>query len=173
MLTVAILTLFPFAMIYAASSDLVSMTIANRVSATLVLGFLAIALLLGMPFGQIALHLGVGLICLAVTFGLFAAGWIGGGDAKLMAVTAMWFGPSADLIEYLLLGSIFGGFLTLGLLLSRVVFAPVTGVDFIDRLLQRDTGIPYGIALGAAGLTVYSDSVWMDIALGGWARNPF
>ena len=56
--------------------------------------------------------------------------------------------------------------LTVGLLLSRSVFVPATGIDFIDRLLEPETGVPYGIALGAAGLVVYSGSFWMDAALG-------
>ncbi|MCP3056997.1 A24 family peptidase [Aurantimonas marianensis] len=173
MLNLAILIIFPFAMVYAACSDLVSMTIANRISIALVVSFPVLALAMGMPLGDISLHFGVGLLTLLVTFGLFAAGWIGGGDAKLMAATALWFGPSTELVEYLLLGSVFGGLLTIGLILSRGMLAPVTGVDFIDRLLDRDTGIPYGIALGAAGLTVYSNSGWMDTALNGLARSPF
>ncbi len=173
MLNLAILIIFPFAMVYAACSDLVSMTIANRISIALVLVFPVIALAMGLPLGDIGLHFGIGLLCLLVTFGFFAAGWMGGGDAKLLAATAIWFGPSADLVEYLLLGSIFGGVLTIGLLISRVMLAPVTGVFFIDRLLDRDTGIPYGIALGAAGLTVYSNGGWMNTALSGLARSPF
>jgi len=172
-LNLAILIIFPFAMVYAASSDLISMTIANRVSIVLVLSFPVVALATGLPLSEIGLHFGVGLLCLLVTFGFFAAGWMGGGDAKLMAATVIWFGPSTDLIEYLLLGSIFGGFLTIGLLISRMMLAPATGVFFIDRLLDRDTGIPYGIALGAAGLTVYSDSVWMNAALRSLAHAPF
>lgn len=173
MLNLAILIIFPFAMVYAACSDLVSMTIANRVSIGLVAIFPVIALAMGLPLSDIGLHFGIALLCLLVTFGFFAAGWMGGGDAKLLAATALWFGPSADLIEYLLLGTIYGGILTLGLLLSRVMLAPVTGVFFIDRLLDRDTGIPYGIALGGAGLTVYSNGAWMETALRGLASSAY
>jgi len=165
MLSAVLLTIFPFAMIYAASSDLVSMTIANRVSLGLIAGFVLVAALSGMALPMIGLHLAVGFGCLAVTFTLFAMGWIGGGDAKLLAATAVWFGPTLDLANYVLLGAVYGGLLTVGLLVTRVFFVPVTGVDFIDRLLEPTTGVPYGIALGAAGLTVYSESAWMTLAL--------
>ncbi|BDA82648.1 peptidase [Aureimonas sp. SA4125] len=167
MIPAVILVVFPFAMAYAAFSDLVSMTIANRVSVVLVLAFTAVALAIGMPLADIAQHFGVAAICLVVTFGCFALGWMGGGDAKLIAATALWFGPTTALVEYFLWGSVFGGILTLGLLAVRGTMAPVTGVDFFDHLLQSDTGIPYGIGLGAAGLFVYSSSDWVALAVRG------
>ena len=169
MTAAAIFVIFPFAMAYAAFSDLVSMTIANRVSVILVAAFLVLALLIGMPLEAIGWHFGVAIIALTVTFGCFAAGWMGGGDAKLMAATALWFGPTQGLIDYLALGAVYGGVLTLGLLLARESFLPVTGIDFIDRLLERETGIPYGIGLGAAGLTAYSSSEWVSLAVRGLA----
>ncbi|UIJ71436.1 prepilin peptidase [Aurantimonas sp. HBX-1] len=173
MLAALLILLFPFAMVYAAMSDLVSMTIANRVSVALVVAFPPAALLVGLPAGMIGLHFAVAFACLAVTFGMFAAGWMGGGDAKLLAATALWFGPTPAVFEYMLFGAVFGGVLTLAILLSRASLAPVTGIGFVDRLLDRDTGIPYGIALGAAGLVVFSDSIWMDHAAAGLASGAF
>ena len=52
LLEIAILGLFPAAMIYAAASDLVTMTISNRLSIALFLGFFAVAALIGMPFAD-------------------------------------------------------------------------------------------------------------------------
>ncbi|MBC8129292.1 MAG: prepilin peptidase [Rhizobiaceae bacterium] len=169
MISAALLVVFPFAMAYAAFSDLVSMTIANRVSGVLVLAFAGLALAVGTPVETIGLHFLVGSAVLAVGIGCFAAGWMGGGDAKLMAATALWFGPTMDLLDYMLIGSIYGGLLTLGLLMIRGQILPVTGIDFVDHLLEETTGIPYGIGLGAAGLTVYSSSDWVDIAVRGFA----
>ena len=34
-----------------------------------------------------------GASCLAVGFALYAFGWVGGGDGKLLAVLALWLGP--------------------------------------------------------------------------------
>jgi len=49
MLEVTILVLFPLLMAYAAASDLLTMTISNRVSMALVAGFVAVALASGRP----------------------------------------------------------------------------------------------------------------------------
>lgn len=161
-----VLVIFPMSMAYAAFSDLVSMTIENRVSALLAVGFLCIALLVGLSPQMIAAHLGVGLACLLVTFGMFAMGWMGGGDAKLIAATALWFGPTADLAAYAMSASLFGGALTLLLVVARSQMLPITGVGFVDRLLEHETGVPYGIALGAAGLATFTTGSWMKIVLG-------
>ncbi len=53
MLIAAILIVFPFAMANAAVSDMLSMTIANRISIILVASFLVLAPLTGMPLFQI------------------------------------------------------------------------------------------------------------------------
>ena len=51
------------------------------------------------------------------------------------------------------------------MVIARMNAIPNTGIDFVDHLLEQKTGIPYGIALGAAGLTTYSSSNWIDFAL--------
>src|SRR5579872_4839829 len=124
MLTEAIrLTLFPAMMAYAASSDLFTMTIANRVSLILLGGFVVLAVLTGMSGADMLSHAEAAAILLAGTFVLFACGWIGGGDAKLAAVTALWFG-FGHLFDYLLYASILGGALTLLLIQFRAMPLP-------------------------------------------------
>ncbi|MEX6508880.1 prepilin peptidase [Jiella sp. M17.18] len=169
LLSVLLLIAFPFAMIYAASTDLLTMRIENRVCLGLAAAFFLAAALSGMPWQAVGSHAAAGFLCLVVAFGLFAAGWIGGGDAKLLAATTLWFGPGQDLLQYLLFGALCGGGLTIALLAMRSHVMPATGVAFVDRLLERNTGVPYGIALGAAGLFVYTNSAWMDIAVRGLA----
>ncbi len=58
------------------------------------------------------------LTVLVVAFGCFAMGWVGGGDAKVAAAAALWFG-FGHLLNYLLYASLFGGALTLLLLQFR------------------------------------------------------
>src|SRR6476646_4373115 len=87
-----ILLLFPALMAYAACSDLVSMTISNRVCLTIVAAFFIVAPALGLPLGAMAWHVAAGAIVRFSTFAMFSAGWIGGGDAKLAAATALWLG---------------------------------------------------------------------------------
>jgi prepilin peptidase CpaA len=156
------LTLFPAVMAFAASSDLITMTISNRVSIILVGGFLALALMSGMPTMEVLSHAGAGAVVLVVTFGFFTCGWIGGGDAKLAAATAMWFGFDY-LLNYLLYASLMGGALTLLLIEVRLVPLPglLAGQFWAQRLHRKDGDIPYGIALAGAALLVYPDTPWM------------
>ena len=64
------------------------------------------------------MHVGAGAAVLVVGFGCFAMGWVGGGDAKVAAAAALWFG-FGHLLNYLLYASLFGGALTLLLLQFR------------------------------------------------------
>jgi prepilin peptidase CpaA len=156
------LTLFPAIMAFAASSDLLTMTISNRVSIILVGGFVALALMSGMTAAEILSHAGASALVLVVTFGFFSCGWIGGGDAKLAAATAMWFGFDY-LLNYLLYASMLGGALTLLLIEFRLVPLPglLAGQFWAQRLHRKDGDVPYGIALAGAALLVYPDTPWM------------
>lgn len=169
MITDAIrLFLFPALMAFAAFSDLFTMTISNRVSLLLIGGFFVMALLIGMGGAAVLSHLGAGLAVLAVTFTLFACGWIGGGDAKLAAATALWLGFD-PLMSYLVYASLFGGVLTLAIMRYRLMPLPgvLAGKEWALRLHRADAGVPYGIALAAAALAVYPHTVWMRLpALG-------
>ena len=164
MMTDAIrLFLFPSLMAFSAFSDLFTMTISNRVSLILlVAGFAVMAALIGMNLSDVLSHVGAGLAVLAVTFTLFACGWIGGGDAKLAAATALWLGFD-PLMEYLLVASIFGGVLTLFIMRFRLMPMPAVlhGQEWAMRLHRVDAGVPYGIALAAAAITVYPHTIWM------------
>lgn len=157
------LVLFPAMMAFAASSDLLTMTISNRVSLILVAGFFVLALVIGMSGSTILWHVGAGFLVLAVAFGCFVMGWIGGGDAKLAAATALWFGFD-HLLPYLLYASLFGGALTLLLLQFRMMPLPqfLAAQHWAQRLHRKDGGVPYGIALAAAALFIYPDTPWMQ-----------
>jgi prepilin peptidase CpaA len=159
------LMLFPALMAFAAASDLLTMTISNRVSLILAGGFVLLAVVTGMSFSDIGWHLGAGGIVLVVAFVFFGLGWIGGGDAKLAAATALWLGFD-HLLTYLIYASLFGGALTL--LLIQFRRAPLPAVlarqPWVQRLHDRDSGVPYGIALAAAALAVYPQTPWMAAA---------
>jgi prepilin peptidase CpaA len=156
------LVLFPAMMAFAASSDLLTMTISNRVSLILVGSFIALALAGGMSAGDMLSHAGAAGIVLVVAFGCFARGWIGGGDAKLAAATALWLGFDF-LMNYLIYASLFGGVLTLVLIQFRMMPLPpvLARQEWVERLHRKDSGVPYGIALAAAALAIYPDTPWM------------
>ncbi|HZP75662.1 MAG TPA: prepilin peptidase [Pseudolabrys sp.] len=156
------LLLFPSLMAFAASSDLLTMTISNRLCLALVAGFAVLAPLSGMNLADIGAHAGAGAVILAIAFGCFARGWIGGGDAKLAAAIALWFGFD-HLLEYLLYASLLGGALTLILIQFRVWPMPavLARQAWACRLHEKTAGVPYGIALAAAALLVYPETSWM------------
>ncbi len=158
------LTLFPALMAFAASSDLLTMTISNRVSIVLLAGFFALALMSGMAMTEVLSHVGAGALVLVVSFGFFAGGWIGGGDAKLAAATAMWLG-FGYLMNYLVYASLLGGALTFLLIEFRLVPLPglLAGQFWAQRLHRQGGDIPYGIALAGAALLIYPDTPWMKI----------
>ena len=161
-LDVARLLFFPALMAFAAASDLFTMTISNRVSLALAAGFLALALASGMAPTEILMHLAAGVTVLAAAFVCFAFGWIGGGDAKVAAAAALWFG-FAHLLDYLLCASLFGGVLTLILLQFRQWPLPyaLTGQVWLLKLHAKESGIPYGIALAIGALVIYPETEWI------------
>src|SRR5450432_2537029 len=162
-LDIARLLLFPALMAFAAASDLLTMTIPNRVSLALAAGFLVLAGVSGMDLTNIFAHVAAGATVLIVAFACFAMGWIGGGDAKVAAAAALWFGFS-DLMNYLLYASLFGGALTLLLLQFRQWPLPYSfaGQDWLLKLHAKDSGIPYGIALAIGALMVYPETEWTN-----------
>ena len=115
-----------------------------------------------MGIYDILLHMGAGCLVLLVAFGFFTRGWIGGGDAKLAAATALWLGFD-HLLPYLVYASLFGGALTLLLVQFRLspLPAPLARQEWLERLHRKDAGVPYGIALAAAALAVYPETPWM------------
>jgi prepilin peptidase CpaA len=161
-LDLARLLLFPALMAFAAASDLFTMTISNRVSLALVAGFLVLAVLGGMGLHDILSHLGAGLTVLAAAFACFAMGWVGGGDAKVAAAAALWFGFD-HLLNYLIYASLFGGLLTLLLLQFRQWPLPyaVSGQAWLLKLHAKESGIPYGIALAIGALMIYPQTEWI------------
>jgi prepilin peptidase CpaA len=157
---------FPALMAYSASSDLITMTIPNRLVLGLVIGYCALALAVGMPMAEVAFDFSCGLVVLLLTFTMFSLGWIGGGDAKLAAATALWLGW-AHILDYGLIASVLGGIITLGLLLGRRMQLPAwaSRLNWLSRLHHPETGVPYGIALAAAGLALYPQTqLWRAAA---------
>lgn len=156
--TVALL-IFPLLMAYAASSDLLTMRISNYLVLGMVVAFAIVAMLSGMSVEQFVLHFACAAVVLVGAFAFFSFGWIGGGDAKLAAATALWLGFGLT-VPYLVYAALLGGVLTLTILaLRRLPLMPfIARIKWIDRLHNQTAGIPYGIALAAAGLITYSET---------------
>jgi prepilin peptidase CpaA len=159
------LLLFPALMAFAASSDLFTMTISNRLSLALAGGFFLLTIMTGMSLSAVGMHLAAAALVLTVSFGCFSQGWIGGGDAKLAAATALWFGFD-HLLDYMVYAALLGGALTLLLLQFRKYPLPyfLVSQPWAERLHEEGAGVPYGIALAAAAMLVYPHTGWMPSA---------
>ncbi len=156
-LTTVAIILFPLLMAFAASSDLLTMRISNALVVAIVIAFVVVAIIIQLPLDQALSHLGVAFVVLVVGFSFFAFGWIGGGDAKLAAAAALWIGLS-QLLPFLIYAALLGGALTLAMLVVRRWPLPprLASVGWIGRLHDSKSGIPYGIALAASAILVYS-----------------
>ncbi|HTR14313.1 MAG TPA: prepilin peptidase [Roseiarcus sp.] len=153
MLNLVLLAFFPGMMALAASMDLLTMTIPNRVSSALVLAYFALAIALRAPPQDVLLNVSCAAAVLSAMFLMFSLGWIGGGDAKLAAATALWLGW-ASIFDYGVMAALCGGVLTLVLLALRFTTLPgfLERRAWLARLKEKSVGVPYGVALAAAGL---------------------
>jgi prepilin peptidase CpaA len=132
-------------LVVAAVIDVRTFTISNRLNAAVAAGaplyWLSIAL---NPWPGMAIQLAAGTIVFVLLAIAFFAGMMGGGDVKLAAALALWFSP-AGTIKFLVLMSVAGGVLTLGIL----------GWHHAQKREGRPE-IPYGVAIAFGALTILS-----------------
>lgn len=152
---------FTFAMVYAGVVDLTTMRIRNSLVLALLAGFALLAPVAGITPEEIAWSAAIAAGLLIVGFVFFARGWMGGGDAKLLAVTALWLGFD-HAPAFIVYTALFGGALTLAILQLRLVGLPAFLGDrpWIAKLQSDQTGIPYGVAITLAALVVFPQTHW-------------
>jgi prepilin peptidase CpaA len=162
-----ILVLFALPALLAAAAgwDLASFTIPNFLQGLLLAAFLIFIVAAGLSWNAIGFHFLAGLIGLFAGFVLFALGYIGGGDAKLFAAVLLWFGFK-DIASYAIFASLFGGALTIGLLLLRNLPLPAIFArqNWIVRLHDDKSGIPYGVALALGAFWILPQSEIFHLA---------
>lgn len=167
LLQTALLLVFPVLVVVGGLRDLSSYIIPNWISLALVAGFLPAALVLGAPVGEIGLHVGVGAAGLVIGMAMFALGWVGGGDAKLFAASALWLGWPA-VASFLLYTGVAGGGLALALLALRSAWVRpyvLSGPAWFARLAEPKEGAPYGVAIAIGALCAFPAST-LPMALG-------
>jgi prepilin peptidase CpaA len=160
LLQTAALSLFPVLVIIAALTDIASFTIPNRLTLLLAACYLPVALILGRPFGEIGIGLAIGVGALVVAVAMFAAGWIGGGDAKLFAGVALWLGWPAS-APFLMVTALAGGGLALLLLNARATWLKpyLAGAPpWLDKLTTNGEAVPYGVAIALGALVAFPQS---------------
>lgn len=165
---VLVLFVLPALLLTAAIWDITSFTIPNFLQLGLLAAFALFMLVHPLSAGAFGMHVLAGFIGLVVGFTLFSLGYVGGGDAKLFACTALWFGMN-DLLSYVLVASVFGGALTLGLLAMRnwPLPAALSSQTWLLRLHDEREGIPYGAALAAGAFFILSQAEIFRAAIAG------
>ncbi len=158
--------LFCLLCLAAAVFDLWKMIIPNAVSILLVALFFANALVLTLVSGYSVAwlsHLGAMAAVLFVGLVAYRFGVLGAGDVKLLSAVSLWAGFEKTLVEpvvldyllfdYLILVALFGGGLSLGLLLLRRLLVGLLLLQSspqnitLPRYLLPREHMPYGVAI--------------------------
>jgi prepilin peptidase CpaA len=159
MTAAAVFLIFPLCLTVAALSDLLTMTIPNRISVILLLSFFAIAPFIGLSLSEIGAHLGGAVGVFVVCFVLFATNTMGGGDAKLLTAASVWFGFNQSLVEFLAYVSIMGGAATFAILIIRAQANTILAIGLpIPSSILLAKKIPYGIAVAIGGFLAFPSS---------------
>lgn len=147
--------IYLFLLLIAAAEDGWRMQISNLTSGAIAIGaFVAVA----MDGPIIGLWQNVVLFVAMLVIGtfMFGRGWMGGGDVKLLAGSALWFDLSTGW-KALVAIAIVGGIEAVAVILLRRLPWPESWRQRV-LLLKRREGIPYGIAI-ALGIAVMA--VWL------------
>ena len=138
--TYGLLAALAIALLTAAVTDIQRRQIDNWLNAAIALGAPLFWLATGMTLPEIGWQIAVAAGCFAVLAAMFAFGWMGGGDVKLLTALALWISPYW-FAQLLVVMAVAGGALTLA----------IAAWHFAARRKGRPA-IPYGIAISGAGL---------------------
>jgi prepilin peptidase CpaA len=168
MIAAAVFVILPLCLAMAAFSDLFTMTIPNRISLILAASFAVVAPLSGLSWDIIGMHLAAAAIVFCACFALFALNIMGGGDAKLLSATALWFGFNQSLLLMVTDVGLFGGLLTLLILLVRSQSNTILAIGLpLPSSVLHAKKIPYGIAIAIGGFMAFPSSPLFTAALEG------
>ena len=144
--------------IYAMFTDLTRLEIPNWLCITVGTAYIPYALVNGQSLYGIWLHVCVAAVTLLIGFLLHLAGVLGGGDGKFLAAVIIWMKIPRHVPEFIVYTALFGGILGFVFLIFRLLPMPAKWQEnaTFARLYDRSNGLPYGIAIGGAGL-LYAD----------------
>ena len=138
--TYGLLGALAIALLVAAATDIRRRQIDNWLNAGIALTAPLFWIATGLSLPDIGWQLGVAAGCFAIFAAMFALGWMGGGDVKLLTALALWIQP-LWFAQVVVVMAIAGGVLTLGFAAWHLA----------TRNRERPA-IPYGIAISGAGL---------------------
>jgi len=134
----------------AAVQDIASLRIANLFPVLMVALYAVWVAMVGWN-GSLWLNAASFLAMLGVGIIMFGRGWLGGGDVKLLAATALWF-PLAGLPALIAYVTMIGGLMTLVLIALRRVVMSGSGDQIRNPVLKPKGPIPYGVAIAVGAI---------------------
>ncbi|MCB9990819.1 MAG: prepilin peptidase [Rhodospirillales bacterium] len=148
----------------AAWSDFKGMTIPNAIAAVVLAAFfVAFAAIhfagVDAIFGSLKTHIIVGIVMLVITFGMFSARMIGGGDSKLVTAYAFWMQPYM-LFTFLFYMMLFGAILGFFALIVKKAkpFKNAKEASWLYRLQKGEGVVPYGIPIALGAVIAFCDA---------------
>lgn len=159
------LTLFPALMVIAGAGDALSMRIPNWLTLLIAVLFLPMAIVTGMGWADIGMHLLTGLAMFILGFAIFALGLFGGGDAKLLAAAGLWLGWT-DLVPFLVMTAFAGGLLALCVGAWALInqSSEIKDGSIFRRFGAIKPNVPYGYAFAIGAILAFPESWWMPVA---------
>ena len=150
---------FGFLMLWAAFNDVRAFKIPNWIPGLIIVSWVAAAPFMSIGLAGLGLHLAVFAGVLSIGMALWSQGFLGGGDVKLIAAGALWFGWP-DVMSFIFIATLAGGVLALGLLVLRrfVPVLPLATSRFENTVLEPGAPAPYGVAIAAGALWVLPQS---------------
>lgn len=161
------LMLFPLLMILSGAVDVMTRRIPNSLVVGTAALFLPAALVTGMPLWIMSLHVATAAVLLALGFGLFSFGVVGGGDAKMMAAAGLWLGFPCSIL-FITFSALSGGLLAaaMGLWFLVTMEGGMHSAWFDKAVAPLKPSVPYGFALAAGAILATPFSWWMRAAIG-------
>ncbi len=162
LLTIVTLFLFSLLMGWAAYTDLVSLTLSNRlcIATALLYPIYLFATYMdgnGLPMMDIVISLGIAAVIFIVCVGFFALNIMGGGDVKLIPAVALWAG-TAHVLNYLLITSVIGGLFAAAIIVRNRIKESKYYKSSVNINLsvaeKMDSAVPYGVGIAIGGLYV-------------------
>jgi prepilin peptidase CpaA len=141
---------FPVLVVWAGAVDTLTRSIPNSVVAALAAGFALFAMTAGLTILDAVAHLLCAFGILACGFALYRFSLLGGGDAKLTAGAALWFGFD-QLLPFLESVALAGGVLSLAYIAANAMLTS------LGWPLAGTRQVPYGAAIAAGALAVLPD----------------
>jgi prepilin peptidase CpaA len=146
MLAQALLAVLALLLLIAAATDLRSRVIGNWLNLSIAGLAPAFWWATGLSlWPEIAIQILLCACVFALFAFMFAMGWMGGGDVKLLAALSLWL-PLWSMLQLLVAMSLLGGLLTLAVMAFHRL-----------RKAPANPEIPYGVAIACAGLWVIGE----------------